>query len=131
RPGTSRPLAKDTAPDARRKARPLIGRGRIREVALPAERDGPWDPSGWLHGSPAGRINRHPQGRRIQERNAVPPLANLGQLRKLLGIKSPQQLGWFLLASAAEDGPYTTFKIPNRSGGRREMAAPNGQLPWP
>jgi hypothetical protein len=125
-----RRLVKDTAPDVRRKARTLIGRGRFREVALPAERDGPWDASGWLHGSPAGRINRHPQGRRIQERNAVPPLANLGQLRKLLGIKSPQQLGWFLLASAAEDGPYTTFTIPKRSGGEREIAAPKGHLRW-
>ncbi len=125
-----RRLVKDSDPHVRRKARTLIGRGRLREVALPAEPDGPWDPSGWLHGAPAGRISRHPQGRRIQERNAVPPLGNLGQLRKLLGIKSPEQLGWFLLASAAEDGPYTTFKIPKRSGGEREIAAPKGQLRW-
>ncbi len=124
-----RRLVKDTASNVRRKARTLIERGRLREVALPADREGAWDPSGWLHG-PGKRIDRHPQGRRIQERNAVPPLANLGQLRKLLGIKSPQQLGWFLLASAAENGPYTTFKIPKRSGGEREIAAPKSQLRW-
>ena len=124
-----RRLVKDRAPDVRRKARALIERGHIREVALPADREGAWDSSGWLHG-PGKRINRHAQGRRIQERNAVPPLANLRQVRKLLGIKSPQQLGWFLLATAEDNGPYTTFMIPKRSGGEREICAPKGQLRW-
>jgi hypothetical protein len=57
-------------------------------------------------------------------------LANVGQLRKLLDIKSPAQLGWFLVASDVGNGPYTKFAIPKRSGGEREICAPKNQLRW-
>jgi retron-type reverse transcriptase len=125
-----RRLVKDSDPGLRRKARTLVEQGNIREVALPRTRDGDWDTSGWLHGSAPGPISRHPQGRRIQERHGLPVLTNVGQLRKLLGIQSPQQLGWFFLASHDENGPYTTFNIPKRCGGERLICAPKKQLRW-
>jgi hypothetical protein len=125
-----RRLVKDSDLRVRRKAARAIQRGRLREVALPARRDGAWDAAGWLHGTAPGPLTRHPQGRRVQERNGLPVLANIGQLRQLLGIKSPAQLGWFLLASEVENGPYTKFTIPKRSGGQREICAPKSQLRW-
>jgi hypothetical protein len=125
-----RHLVKDSDLGLRSKAAKRLRQARLREVALPARRDGTWDTSGWLHGIPAGRLTRHPQGRRVQLQNGLPTLSNVGQLRKLLGIKSEAQLGWFLLASDADNGPYTKFTIPKRSGGEREICAPKGQLRW-
>jgi RNA-directed DNA polymerase len=125
-----RRLVKDPSMSVRMRARRLLERSAVREVALPQKRDGDWDTSGWLHGSPSGELSRHRQGRRVQEQHGVPALTNVGQLRELLGIKSSAQLGWFLLASDAEDGPYTTFKLPKRSGGQRDICAPKGQLRW-
>jgi hypothetical protein len=123
-----RRLVKHRSLEVRRQVRRRLERVRIHEVALPRERDGAWDATGWLHGTPAGPLTRHQQGRRVQERSGVPPLANVGQLRKLLGVKSPQQLGWFFLASDAEGGPYTTFSVPKRKGGERLICAPQWQL---
>jgi hypothetical protein len=124
-----RRLVKDSDPGLRRKARTLVEKGRFHEVALPLKPDGEWNPTGWLRGAAAPPV-RHPQGRRIQERTGVPLLSNVGQLRKLLGVKSAKQLGWFFLASEAENGPYTTFTIPKRSGGERLICAPKKQLRW-
>jgi hypothetical protein len=124
-----RRLVKDSDASLRRKARTLVEKGRFHEVALPLKSDGEWGPTGWLHGGGAA-IDRHPQGSRIQKRTGVPVLSNVGQLRKLLGIKSPAQLGWFFLASDADNGPYTTFTIPKRSGGERLICAPKKQLRW-
>jgi hypothetical protein len=124
-----RRLVKDSDSGLRRKARTLVEKGLFHEVALPLKADGEWNPTGWLHGG-ASPLSRHPQGRRIQERTGVPVLSNVGQLRELLGIKSPAQLGWFLLASDADNGPYTTFTIPKRSGGERLICAPKKQLRW-
>jgi hypothetical protein len=123
-----RRLVKDRSPEVRRQARKLLARARIHEVALPLKQDGAWDSSGWLHGTPSGPLSRHPQGRRVQQRSGVPPLAEMAGLRQLLGIKSSRQLGWLLLASDQDDGPYTTFTIPKRSGGERLICAPKWQL---
>ncbi len=60
----------------------------------------------------------------------MPPLADLGELRKLLDIRSERQLGYFLLASDQGDGPYTRFTIPKRDGREREISAPKKQLRW-
>jgi hypothetical protein len=127
-----RRLARDTSPRIRRKVRRLVQRHPLHEVALPRGRQGTWDPSGWFpHADTAAQgLTRHRQGRKIQEKTGVPPIANLGQLRKLLGIRSPSQLGWFLLASDAEGGPYTKFTIPKSDGGEREICAPKTQLRW-
>jgi retron-type reverse transcriptase len=125
-----RRLVKDSDLRVRRKAARLLKRTRLHEVALPTKRHGDWDATGWLHGATTEPLTRHPQGRRVQEQHGLPVLTNVGQLRDLLGIKSPAQLGWMLLATDAEDGPYTKFTIPKRSGGEREICAPKKQLRW-
>src|SRR5262249_28275598 len=114
-------LARDPSPRLRTKVRRLLQRNPLREGALPQERTGTWDTTGWFPrtGRETGGkgLARHRQGRKIQDRTGVPPIANLGQLRKLLDIRSPSQLGWFLLASDAADGPYVKFTIPKNDGG--------------
>ncbi|MEK6238598.1 MAG: reverse transcriptase family protein, partial [Planctomycetales bacterium] len=107
----------------------MIEQSDIREVALPLTADAAWDSSGWLHGTNR-ELSRHPQGRRIQQRQGVPTIKNLKQLRALLGINSPRQLGYFLLASDKDGGPYTRFTIPKRDGADRVICAPKPQLRW-
>src|SRR5262249_40364676 len=102
----------------------------LHEVALPAEPDGAWDTSGWLRGTQSGPLSRHAQGRRVQARHGLPELTNLAQLRQLLGIRSARQLGYFLLASDHNDGPYVPFTIPKRDGAERAICAPKPQLRW-
>ncbi len=125
-----RRLIKDPSAKVRARVRKLIARARLREVALPLKPDGAWDPSGWAHGIVAGPLSRHEQGRRIQAQHGVPELKNVGELRALLGIVSPRQLGYFLLASDEGDGPYRRFMLPKRGGGEREICAPKKQLRW-
>jgi len=125
-----RRLAKDADPVVRRAVAWVIRAGRVREVALPATRDGPWSPEGWLKGTADVDLSRHKVGKSVQEGNGVPAVATLKQLRELLDIRSPKQLGYFLLASDHKDGPYTTFTIPKRDGGEREICAPKTQLKW-
>ncbi|MBL8792604.1 MAG: RNA-directed DNA polymerase [Planctomycetia bacterium] len=124
-----RRLAKDPSLALRRSVRRLIERGAVREVALPLEADGDWDAQGWLRGNSLP-LTRHRQGRQAQTDHGVPRLAKLADLRKLLDIRSAKQLGWFLLATDADNGPYTTFKIPKRSGSERLICAPKPQLRW-
>ena len=117
------------------------------EVALPARRDGPWDATGWLHGhgprsrearailfpgeaAPEAPGGRHRQGRRVQEAHGLPVVGTVGELRRLLGIRSAAQLGYLLLASDCDDGPYTRFTVPKRDGAPREICAPGRQLRW-
>jgi RNA-directed DNA polymerase len=125
-----RRLVKDADQDVRRAAQRLVQRGHIREVALPLEADGDWDATGWLRGVTAAPLSRHKQGRRILEAHGLPVIADLKQLRELLGIKSPRQLGYLLLATDANDGPYTSFDIAKRDGGARKICAPKKQLRW-
>src|SRR5262245_18734531 len=125
-----RRLVKDRSVRIRGNARRALERASIREVALPSTPKGNWDQSGWLHGVSPGPLARHRSGRRILQRFDLPNLANLEQLRKLLGIRSPQQLGYLLLATENDDGPYTKFTIPKRDGSEREICAPKSQLRW-
>jgi hypothetical protein len=126
-----RRLAKDPDYAIRFRIRKLVRRGAIREVALPGSKDGPWDATGWLiAGGEPYTLRRHPQGQRIQQRSGVPALANLAECRKLLDIRSESQLGYFLLASDADDGPYVKFTIPKRDGRERVICAPKPQLRW-
>src|SRR5262249_43819379 len=97
---------------------------------LPPGRQGDWTTEGWLKGTEPGRIQRHRQGRRVQEKLGLPVLKNVESLRELLGIKSPSQLGWFLVASDEGEGPYTRYTIPKRDGTQREICAPKPQLRW-
>ena len=64
----------------------------------------------------------------MQQRWRVPVLHNLRELRELLGIKSPRQLGYLLLASDAEGGPYKRFTVAKRQGGERVICAPGKSL---
>jgi RNA-directed DNA polymerase len=124
-----RRLAKDPSLSLRRSVRRLVQKGAIREVALPLEADGDWDAHGWLRGHNRP-LARHRQGRQAQTDHGVPRLAKLADLRKLLGIGSEKQLGWFLLATDADNGPYSTFTIPKRAGTERLICAPKAQLRW-
>jgi retron-type reverse transcriptase len=125
-----RRLAKDPDTQVREQVAKAIRKAKIREVALPQKEDGDWDASGWLLG-PDKQVTRHKKtGRRTLEKNNLPVLTKLVQLRKLLNVKSPNQLGYFLLASDKKDGPYTTYTIPKRDGGERKICAPKKQLKW-
>ncbi len=127
-----RRLAKDPDMHVRRNVGYLIQRSKIQEVALPAKKDGDWNVSGWsLSGKQQRKITtKHKSGKKVQERTGVPPIPNLAALRTLLNIKSPKQLGFFLLASDAKGGPYTTHTIPKRDGSDRKICAPKKQLKW-
>ena len=125
-----RRLAKDSAWRVRSMARRIIEQHGFREVALPLTSDGDWDATGWLHGMVGQPLFHHRQGRRVLQENGLPVIQNLAKLRKLLGIKSPNQLGYFLLASHQRGGPYTRFTIPKRGGGERVICAPKKELRW-
>jgi retron-type reverse transcriptase len=125
-----RRLAKDPSSRVRRKVREVVEAGNFREVALPATKDGPWDATGWLKGTVDVDIKRHKTGKKVQAAHSVPPIPNLAALRELLGIRSPAQLGYFLLATDTGDGPYTKFSIPKRDGSDRTICAPKPQLKW-
>lgn len=125
-----RRLVKDAALRVRRRARRAVEAAALPEVALPLKPDGDWDTSGWCTGTLEEPLSRHATGRRVLAKFDLPPLPEVGKLRDLLGIRSPKQLGWFLLASDHEDGPYTRFTIPKRDGSAREICAPKPQLLW-
>ena len=117
-------------PTLRDRAQKLAQSARLEEVALPAREGGRWDHTGWRRGieSDAG-IHRHATGSRRQKEVGVPELETIADLRALLDIRSPAQLGFLLLASdRSELKPYSTFTIPKKSGGQRTIAAPNDQL---
>jgi retron-type reverse transcriptase len=125
-----RRLIKDPILRVRSKARKLVERGGFREVALPRTADGDWDASGWLAGADGKPLSRHRQGSRVLARHGLPEMPTVGALRQLLGVKSSRQLGFFLLATDQDDGPYTRFAVPKRDGGERTICAPKKQLRW-
>jgi hypothetical protein len=146
-----RRLAKDPDLGVRRAVQREMELQLPDEVALPARRDGPWDATGWLQGNgprpredeAGARANRftgdpgaegpggrHRQGRRVQEAHGLPVVGTVGELRQLLGIRSPAQLGYLLLACDGDDGPYTRFTVPKRDGTPREICAPGRPLRW-
>jgi retron-type reverse transcriptase len=125
-----RRLAKDSSIHVRRRVQRAVTQARLPEVALPRDKEGAWDSTGWTHGSQGRPLSRHPQGRRVQQGLGLPEISNVAELRQLLGVKSPQQMGWLLLASDVEDGPYIRFTIPKRDGTERAICAPKKQLRW-
>jgi RNA-directed DNA polymerase len=125
-----RRLVKDTAWRVRSLARRIVERSGFREVALPLTPDGAWDATGWLQGTVGRPLFQHRQGRRVLQEHGLPVIQDLAELRKQLGIKSPNQLGYFLLASDQRGGPYARFTIPKRGGGERVICAPKKQLRW-
>ncbi len=125
-----RRLVKDGAWRVRSLARRLIERRAFREVALPLTPEGAWDATGWLQGTVGQPLFHHRQGQRVLQEHGLPLIQNLAELRKLLGIKSRNQLGYLLLASDQRGGPYACFTIPKRGGGERVICAPRKQLRW-
>jgi hypothetical protein len=125
-----RRLTKDRSLSVRRAAQRMVARTALHEVALPADDNGAWDESGWLHGIAHVDLTRHATGQAVQAATGVPVLRDLAALRALLHIQSPRQLGYFLLASDANHGPYTRFTIPKKNGKAREICAPKAQLCW-
>jgi RNA-directed DNA polymerase len=125
-----RRLAKDPDMEVRTRVSRAVRKSKIREVALPRGESGNWDTSGWLLDDEKKKITRHKTGKRPLEKHGLPVLTKLADLRKLLNIKSTNQLGYFLLASDHKDGPYTTYTIPKRDGSDRKICAPKKQLKW-
>jgi hypothetical protein len=125
-----RRLVKDGAWRVRALARRLVERSGFREVALPLTSDGAWDATGWIHGTVGQPLFHHRQGRRVLQDHGLPVIQDLAELRQQLGIKSPSQLGYLLLASDQRGGPYTRFTIRKRGGGERVICAPRKQLRW-
>lgn len=121
-----RRLAKDSRVRVRRAVERVIAKNRFNEVALPAGDNQDWDKSGWLYG--LERPEASEPNPRLQERFGLPVLDNVAAVRDALDIRSRKQLGWLLLATDADDGPYTRFTIPKRSGADRVICAPKWQL---
>lgn len=116
-------------PQTRRAARRTMARGGgYREVALPSDDEKPWDTTGWLRGTESNRLFGHAAGARVQQRWKVPELKTVGDLRELLGIRSPQQLGYLLLATDENGGPYHRFTVSKRDGTARQISAPSKGL---
>jgi RNA-directed DNA polymerase len=145
-----RRLVRDPHPAIRLRARRAVEGSRLREVSLPPTTNKPWDTAGWLRGTNGGRLFRHGpagpvqlslfgtvrqffrrrSGREPVAERGLPTIANLAELRQLLGIRSPQQLGYLLLATDAIGGPYTRFTIPKQDGAERSICAPKDSLRW-
>jgi retron-type reverse transcriptase len=125
-----RRMIKDPSPRIRRQAVKVLKKSKVREVALPARKNGPWDTSGWSAGFERGGLSRHQAGQRTRKQFHVPQIASIAELREVLGIRSTKQLGYFLLSTEADDGPYTRFAIPKRDGSERAICAPKKQLRW-
>jgi len=125
-----RAFAKDANEYLRQLVAGAIASGRIHEVALPARKNQPWTPLGWLKGTTNVPLGRHKTGKKAVKKLGLPHFNNLAELREALGISSPEQLGYFLLATDAKNGPYHTFTIPKRNGQSRIICAPKAQLKW-
>lgn len=128
-----RRLAKDPSYHVRRKVSRKLINVRFHEVGIPRSRKesaseeyARWDQSGWKHGLERGEGRRARAG--IQDQLGLPQLGSIAQLRDFLGIRSNAQLGWMLLATDQDDGPYTRFEIPKRNGDSRVICAPKWQL---
>ena len=87
-----------------------------------------WDWSAWTKRTSSGRLGHHRTGNEVLEKNGLPTILTIGQLREALGIPSTGQLGYLLLAHDQDQGPYRTFLIPKKRGGERLIAAPKKQL---
>ena len=125
-----RRLSKDTELNVRRAVHKFVEKSQLREVSLPEGREGDWDATGWLRGVRPGRLLRQRAGHRRQGDKGVPAIKDVGDLRKLLDIRSDKQLGYLLLATDKDGGPYTQFTIPKRDGSDRRICAPKPQLRW-
>ena len=142
-----RRLAKHPDIGLRRNVWKRLKQQPLHEVALPDGHDGDWNERGWLHGTrprrnlvvprsaffkarddDGGEARTPGTGEATRDRPDLPRLDTVGALRELLEIRSPKQLGWFLLARAGEGLPYQRFEIPKRDGTPREIHAPCAQL---
>lgn len=123
-----RQLVKDPHLTVRTRARKFLAQSQVREVALPRSGHEDWNTDGWFEGIAEVDLRRHAQGKRVQHQHGVPVLTQLNDVRKLLDIRSEKQLGYLLLATDHENGPYTKFTIPKRDGSEREICAPKPAL---
>ena len=121
-----RHFAKNANVRIRRKAEQLIVKQTIHEVALPASKDADWDKTGWLYG--LSQDEPKTVEPRLQARLELPAIPDVQTLRTLMGVRSEKQLGWMCLATDLDDGPYTSFMLPKRTGGERKICAPKWQL---
>ncbi|MCA9178893.1 MAG: RNA-directed DNA polymerase [Planctomycetales bacterium] len=110
----------------RRSVRYQINESAVREVALPSAPDGEWNAEGWLLNSNSSTLMRPRKLKAPDPR--LPKLKNVKAVMKELGIVSNRQLGWMLLATDEDGGPYHTFEIGKRNGKARKICAPCWQL---
>lgn len=130
----ARRMSKDPNGRVRALVYDFVANNVIAEVALPATRQSAWDPTGWLSGiarkaeqEDTDTTTKRP-GKTKQRRTGVPEIQTVGELRKLLKIKSRKQLGYLLLATDQKNGPYKKFVIRKRDGGERTICAPGKTL---
>lgn len=130
-------LSKHNDHAVRRQVRKILLKSlhRFHDVSLPriknapdTEPNGQWDQVGWTHGLRRQNTPGSKGTNNVQERLNLPSLDSIKSLRKLLGIRSPAQLGWMLSATDDENGPYTSFEIPKKHGEPRKICAPKWQL---
>ncbi|MEO1269971.1 MAG: reverse transcriptase family protein [Myxococcota bacterium] len=102
------------------------------EVTLPnpSTDHASWDWSGLTRGIEARRLARQHPSTSILEQHGLPTLGSIQDLRELLDIRNNSTLGYLLLATDHNDGPYTTFTIPKRGGGERLICAPKPGLKY-
>lgn len=123
-----RTLTKDSSLRVRRAVRKAMKAVREQEVALPLKDGDEWNQTGWLYGQAAKESQTNSEKSTAPDRLELPRLNTVAEVRELLGIVSSKQLGWMLLATDTDDGPYTSFSIPKRNGEERKICAPKGQL---
>jgi RNA-directed DNA polymerase len=114
-------------PGYRRWGQYLLRRTALHEVAIPNRRLEEASSFSWMAGR-AGTRRPGSSKRRLDQ--GVPDIATVGELRELLAIRSPAQLGFFLSAVSEKNGPYRSFTIEKKSGESRQISAPCPSLLW-
>ncbi|MFT5523202.1 MAG: RNA-directed DNA polymerase [Pirellulaceae bacterium] len=109
-----RRIVRDPLSAVRSHSRKLARENSLLEVAIPNSRYGGWDTTGWFRGN-TGRMKVHRSGSMVQEKNGVPALSDVGEMRELLGIKSAQQLGYFLLSTDRGGAPTQSSRSRNEA----------------
>ena len=124
-----RRLAKSPITRVRKQVLCNIRKLRVDEKTLPTKRM--LDGHGWQAGLGKRGYDHRPfpvGNSETLKQLSLPAIQTIAELRTALKIKSPNQLGWFLQASAGDDKPYFRYEIPKRNGSPREICAPNWQL---
>lgn len=141
-----RPLVKDMDARVRNHARAVMHTLHIDDVALPDARFKPparprpgalggWNVTGWGFGlfptygawQRVKRTSKMPQAAQ-RERNGLPELRNVPDVRKWLGLPDAKALRRLMRPGAGTGAPYVEFQIEKSTGGTRTISAPRPAL---